>query len=87
MAMPSKLKARHKAEGQVKVRCNAIYKTDKNINIKLTTAQALQLAKGLIQKSLLVMDEGADEEVALHVWSTGGNRLYCGMALLKKTKS
>jgi hypothetical protein len=50
MKLPPKARARHKEEGQAKVRCNALYKTQKNLNVKLKATQALQLAKGLIQR-------------------------------------
>lgn len=88
--LPPNARARHREEGQAKVRCNAIYKNQKNLNVKLKATQALQLAKGLIQKAQILLEEedGLADDWAVHLWSTGGNRLYCGLSpATKKSQS
>ena len=75
----------HKKQGNPSVKCNALYKKTENINCLLTPAQAIALARNLLQKAQLILDENL-EEAAVHMWNQGkdNEKLYCGLNKLRK---
>ncbi|MEX0977269.1 MAG: hypothetical protein WDZ48_00360 [Pirellulales bacterium] len=78
MALPEKARPRHKAEGNPKVKCNAQYTANDNWNCKLKANEAIQLARHLLKKAQLLVEEGLDD-FSVHLWSTGSDTLYCGI--------
>ncbi len=74
MNLPPKAQARHRKESQVPVRCNAIRKTGRSINIYLRPNEAIQVARSLLRKALLLIEEGElDDGWAIKVWNVGKN--------------
>jgi hypothetical protein len=75
----------HKKQGNPSVKCNALYKKAENINCLLTPTQAIALARNLLQKAQLIIDENLDD-AAVHVWNQGkdNEKLYCGLNKLRK---
>ena len=70
----------HSMQGNPVVECNALYKTNENLNCYLTASQAVTLARNLLQKAQLILDENLENAV-VHVWNMGkeNEKLYCGL--------
>jgi hypothetical protein len=70
----------HKEQGNPVVACNALYKAEENFNCYLTPAQAITLARNLLQKAQLILDKKLDDAV-VHLWNKGeaNEKLYCGL--------
>jgi hypothetical protein len=70
----------HRQQGNPKVLCNAVYKTEDSFNCYLTPSQAITLARHLLMKAQLLLDREI-EDGAVQVWNTGpGNRVIrCGL--------
>jgi hypothetical protein len=62
----------HSQQGNPHVRCNALGKTTKSLNCRLTPIQAIEAARHLLQKAQLILDEGIEDAV-VHVWNVGEN--------------
>jgi hypothetical protein len=75
----------HKEQGNPVVACNALYKAEYNFNCYLTPAQAIALARTLLQKAQLILDEKL-EDAAVHLWNKGkdNEKLYCGLNQARK---
>jgi hypothetical protein len=75
----------HKKQGNPSVKCNALYKKAENLNCLLTPAQAIALARNLLQKAQLILDEQL-QDAAIHVWNTGkdNEKLFCGLNKVRK---
>jgi hypothetical protein len=75
----------HKKQGNPVVACNALYKTEKNVNCYITPSQAIALARNLLQKAQLILDENLKDAV-VHLWNQGkeNERLYCGLNHARK---
>jgi len=75
----------HKKQGNPVVRCNALWKKADNLNCLLTPPQAIALARNLLQKAQLILDENL-EDAAVHVWNTGkdNEKLRCGLNKRRK---
>jgi hypothetical protein len=75
----------HKEQGNPVVACNALYKAEENFNCYLTAAQAITLARNLLQKAQLNLDEKLEDAV-VHVWNKGeaNEKLYCGLNHARK---
>jgi hypothetical protein len=75
----------HSEQGNPVVACNALYKADENFNCYLTTAQAIALARNLLQKAQLIID-GNLEDAVVHMWNKGrdNEKLYCGLNQRRK---
>ena len=75
----------HKEEGNPVVACNALYKAEENFNCYLTPVQAITLARNLLQKAQLILDEKLDDAV-VHLWNKGtdNEKLYCGLNQARK---
>lgn len=52
------------------VKCNALSKTDKSLNIQLTPGQAIEFARHLLQKAQLLIDRDV-EDGTVQVWCVG----------------
>lgn len=67
------------------VKCNALYKSAKNLNCYLRASEAIQLARNLLEKAQLVLDENLDD-AAVQLWSSGpdSERLLCGLTEARK---
>lgn len=76
----SQPKNAHSEQGNPVVTCNALYKAVENFNCYLTVAQAITLARNLLQKAQLIVDEKLDDAV-VHLWNKGkaNEKLYCGL--------
>ncbi len=76
---------RHKREGNPSVKCNAVYKKAGSLNCYLKTIQAIQLARNLLQKAQLILDEGLDDAV-VQLWNAGptSETLSCGIEKERK---
>jgi hypothetical protein len=85
MPLSAQAAKRHDEEGNPGVKCNAQYKKDKSWNCLLKPNEAIQLARNLLQKAQLLLEEGVDD-YAVHVWSAGpGNEtLSCGLNVARK---
>ena len=72
-------------KADVRVDCNSLYKATDSVNIKLAPLQAIQLAKGLLEKAQGILD-GTSPYPAVHLWSKGENSevLYCGFGKARK---
>jgi hypothetical protein len=70
----------HKEQGNPVVGCNALYKAEENFNCYLPATQAIALARNLLQKAQLILDEKLDDAV-VHLWNKGeaNEKLYCGL--------
>jgi hypothetical protein len=74
----------HKEQGNPVVACNALYKAEANFNCYLTPVQAIALARNLLQKAQLILDEKLEDAV-VHLWNKdqsnnkANERLYCGL--------
>ena len=75
----------HSKQGNPVVACNALYKAEDNVNCYLTPAQAIALARNLLQKAQLILDEKI-EDAAVHMWNKGkyNEKLYCGLNIARK---
>jgi hypothetical protein len=75
----------HKKQGNPVVACNALYRATENFNCYLTAPQAIALARNLLQKAQLILDEGL-EDAAVHMWNKGAQneKLYCGLNHARK---
>jgi hypothetical protein len=75
----------HRKQGNPHVVCNALYKGEENVNCYLTPAQAIELARNLLQKAQLILDEKLEDAV-VHLWNQGkaNERLYCGLNQARK---
>jgi hypothetical protein len=75
----------HKKQGNPGVTCNALYKTEENFNCYLTPTQAIALARNLLQKAQLILDEKLEDAV-VHLWNQGKQkeRLSCGLNKARK---
>jgi hypothetical protein len=75
----------NRKQGNPHVVCNALYKTQENLNCYLTSTQAIELARNLLQKAQLIIDEKLGDAV-VHVWNKGrtNERLYCGLTQARK---
>jgi hypothetical protein len=67
------------------VSCNALSKTKSSINCNLTPSQAITLARHLLQKAQVILDERLDDAV-VQLWIVGRNneRLSCGLTKRRK---
>ncbi len=70
----------HFMQGQPVVRCNALYKSVDSFNCYLTAPQAIELARNLLMKAQLIV-ENSLEVGAVHVWNKGkrNGELRCGL--------
>ena len=77
----------HSQEGNPRVQCNALYKTRKNFNCYLTASQAIRLARYLLEKAQLILDNGIEDAV-VHAWNKDENneKLYLGLNEARKGK-
>jgi hypothetical protein len=75
----------HTKQGNPVVSCNALYKAEENFNCYLTPAQAISLARNLLQKAQLILDEKLEDAV-VHMWNKGksNEKLYCGLNQARK---
>lgn len=75
----------HKLQGNLKVRCNALYKNRDNVNALLTAGQAIELAYNLLRKAQIIIDHDLSD-AAVHLWNQGSEneRLYCGLNTARK---
>jgi hypothetical protein len=73
------------AQGNPGVTCNALSKTEKSFNCNLTVAQAIALARHLLQKAQIIIDAEL-EDAAVQVYNIGLNseRLSCGLTPARK---
>ena len=64
---------------------NALYKAEGSFNCYLTPGQAIALARNLLAKAQLILDEGL-EDAAVQLWNKGesNERLYCGLIEARK---
>lgn len=53
----------HSTQGNPGVLCNALYKAEENFNCYLTPVQAIALARNLLQKAQLLLDENLEDGV------------------------
>lgn len=76
---------KHSDGGNPHVACNALYKTRQNLNCYLTASQAIQLARHLLEKAQILIDEGIDDAV-VQVWNQGetNERIYLGLTKARK---
>lgn len=70
----------HAEQGNPNVTCNALYKAEENFNCYLTAPQAIELARNLLQKAQLILDEELTN-AAVHLWNVGrdNEKLSCGL--------
>ncbi len=70
----------HREQGNPVVVCNALYKAAGSFNCYLTPAQAIALARNLLQKAQLILDEELDDAI-VHLWNKdeANEKLYCGL--------
>jgi hypothetical protein len=75
----------HTEQGNPVVACNALYKAEENFNCYLTPAQAISLARNLLQKAQLILDKNLEDAV-VHMWNKGksNEKLYCGLNQARK---
>ncbi len=75
----------HKRQGNPSVKCNAVYKTKDNVNALLKPSQAIELARHLLQKAQIIIDNQLDD-AAVHLWNQGlsNERFYCGLNTARK---
>ena len=75
----------HKKQGNPVVACNALWKAKGNFNCYLTTAQAIALARNLLQKAQLILDHNLEDAV-VHLWNVGedNEKLHCGLNQARK---
>jgi hypothetical protein len=78
-------KKKHPKHKNPRVDCNALYKTENNVNCYLTAAQAVELANNLIHNAKLIEKEGL-EDAAVQLWNQGKEKehLYCGLHQARK---
>lgn len=76
---------RNKEERNVKIRCNALYKVADSFNCKLKAADAVRLARAILQKAQILLDEDLGDGV-VHLWNKGRDSevLYCGLGSGRK---
>lgn len=68
------------AQGNPGVTCNALSKTEKSFNCNLTVAQAIALARHLLGKAQIIMDENINDAVVqLYNIGLDSERLSCGL--------
>jgi hypothetical protein len=79
MALPPKARASHKEQGQLRMKCNRIYKTRETINILLRPAEAVTALSNMMKKVNLLVENGLADEWTIKLWSTGGNSLQFGL--------
>jgi hypothetical protein len=75
----------HTKQGNPKVRCNMLSKTKESFNCYLIPSQAVGLARNLLQKAQLIVDEEL-KDAAVHLWNTGTENEYlrCGLNKARK---
>lgn len=70
--LPPDVLARHRAQGQLPVKCHRVYKASNSINVLLTPTQAMELVSNLMKKTKFLVDEGLSGEWTIQMWSAGG---------------
>ena len=75
MKLPENVRKRHREEGNGKVKCDSLYKSKKSVNCHLKAEQAVQLARNLLEKAQLLIEEGCTNDFGVHVWSRGSSSL------------
>jgi hypothetical protein len=85
MLLSEYTKSDHPKQRNPVVECNALYKTEENLNCYLTPAQAIALARNLLEKAQLILDQKL-EDAAVQLWNQGkeNERLYCGLIQARK---
>jgi hypothetical protein len=75
----------HSQAGNPGVACNALYKTKQNLNCYLTPTQAISLARHLLEKAQLLIDNEV-EDAAVQLWNQGeqNEKLYLGLVNARK---
>jgi hypothetical protein len=64
-----------------KVKCNAVEMNSKYLSCHLYPSEAIELARNLLEKAKLIIDEGV-EDAAVHLWSDAQqtpDTLLCGI--------
>ena len=76
---------KHTTDGNLGVACNALYKTKDNFNCYLTPSQAISLARNLLSKAQIILDNDL-EQTAVQLWNQGENTesLYFGLVKARK---
>jgi hypothetical protein len=62
-----------------------VYKTAENINVYLTPCEAIQLARNLLMKAQLILDEGITD-AAVQIWNQGSDNETLRVGLIKARK-
>lgn len=67
------------------VTCNALSKTKTSFNCNLTPSQAITLARHLLHKAQVILDESLEDAV-VQLWNVGpdSERLSCGLTRVRK---
>ena len=70
----------HKVQGNPSVKCNSLNKTSESFNCYLTPAEAIALARNLLQKAQLIVELDLVDGV-VHLWNVGASneKLSCGL--------
>lgn len=84
--LPPKALARHRAEGQLTIKCHRIYKTGKSVNVLLDWPEAIKAATNILMKSRLLDEEGLAGDWTVRLWNVGGERLNFGLAPKKGSR-
>lgn len=77
----------HSKDGNPSVTCNALYKTKDNLNCYLKPSQAITLARHLLAKAQVILDNNIEEAV-VQLWNQGESNetLYLGLTKARKGK-
>lgn len=75
----------HSQAGNLGVVCNALYKTKQNLNCYLTPTQAISLARHLLEKAQLLIDNEVEDAV-IQIWNQGehNEKLHLGLTKARK---
>lgn len=75
----------HADQGQMPVKCNAVYKAKANFNCYLTPAQAIEVAQNLLSKARILIDHQIEGAV-VQLWNKGesSETLYFGLTNARK---
>lgn len=75
----------HSQAGNPCVVSNALYKTRQNFNCYLTPSQAIELARHLLAKAQIILDNDI-QDTAIQVWNQGehSERIYLGLTKARK---
>jgi hypothetical protein len=76
---------RYAQEGNPSVRCNALSKTRKSVNVYLKPVQAIEFARHLLQKAQLVLQENIEDAV-VQVWNVGEDNESLSIGLTQARK-